>query len=188
MNFSGNNQDMKVAVALLFIMGTVAVLAFGGLGMGEAGGKEADEFLRLHIRANSNSVEDQDVKYAVKQEILNQFTPIFSQVTSREQAIQTLDSNLKMLETIAGHVIMEHGFDYGVRIFLKSEYFPERSYNGFTLPQGHYDALIIELGEGTGDNWWCVVYPPLCFLDNNIGGERGVVYRSRLQEIIRRFF
>ena len=182
------NFNAKILIGLFFVIGAVGILAVGSLSLGEKNGHSPDDFLRFHIRANSNTLEDQTVKYAVKQEILNQFTPTFAGVTSRSQAMRVLDTNITRFESIANTVIASHGFTYTARAMIRSEYFPERSYNGFTLPQGRYDALIIHLGSGSGNNWWCVVYPPLCFLDNNIGGERGVIYRSRLNEIIRRFF
>jgi len=178
---------MKYVIATIFIAGTIAVLVFGGL-FTSSHGHSADDFLRLHIRANSNSAECQTVKYAVKQSVINEFTPIFANITSRESAMHTLNTNIPRITQIANRVLLDNGKDYTARVSLRTEFFPTRSYHGHTLPAGNYDALIIELGNATGDNWWCVVYPPLCFLDNNIGGERGVVYRSRLNEIITRFF
>ena len=179
--------DMKVFVGILFAVGSLAILAFGFIGLGGTD-SSSGEFLRLHIRANSNSAQDQAVKYKVKQAIIDDFTPIFSTVTTRDQAFEVLSSNLRRFESIANTILATNGFDYTTTASLRSEHFPERSYNGFNLPAGMYEALIIELGQAQGNNWWCVIYPPLCFLDNNIGGERGVIYRSRLQEIIRRFF
>lgn len=179
---------MKIVVGGLFVVGAIAVLALGGLFNLGSGQSSKSEFLRLHIRAHSNSDEDQAVKYIIRQEILNEFTPIFSTVTTREAAMNVLGQNLSQFESISNRVLSSQGFDYNTRVHLRSEYFPIRNYGNVTLPAGYYDALIIELGAAAGDNWWSVVYPPLCFLNNNIGGERGVIYRSRLQEIINRFF
>ena len=179
---------MKVIVGILFAAGALGLLVMGGLFNITGGDRSADEFLRLHVRAHSNSTSDQVAKYAVKQAVLNEFAPIFSRVTSKEQAMETLNSNIRTLEIISNDTLITHGKTYTARVFLRTEHFPTRDYHGHTLPAGIYDALIIELGDARGDNWWCVVYPPLCFLDNNIGGERGVVYRSRLMEIINRFF
>jgi len=176
----------KIAIGLAFVIGTILIIAFGLPSSGR--GNSSTEFLRLHIRANSNSHADQSVKFLVKQQVIDSFTPIFSQVTSRAQAMNVLAQNIAKIENISNQILQEGGFNYGTRAVLRSEHFPTRNYHGLTLPAGYYDALIIELGSGAGENWWCVVYPPLCFLDNNIGGERGVIYRSRLQEIIRRFF
>jgi len=181
---------MKIIVSGIFALGVIAILAIGGLNFLSSAhaSPDAGEFLRLHIRANSDSVEDQRVKFAVQQKVINEFTPIFANVTSREQAMNVLSNNLARFESIANQTLRQHGFTYSARVFLRAEEFPARSYHGFNLPAGTYDALIIELGAAAGANWFCVVYPPLCFLDNNIGGDRGVVYRSRLNEIIRRFF
>ena len=179
---------MKIAIGGLFAIGAVAILVFGGLFNLGTSSNTKSEFLRLHIRANSNSSYDQAVKYKVKQAIINEFTPIFSLVTTREQAMQALGDNIPKIKRISNEILARQGFTYRTQAHLRSEYFPMRNYGQLTLPSGYYDALIIKLGAGQGDNWWCVVYPPLCFLNNNIGGERGVIYRSRLQEIISRFF
>jgi len=177
---------MKKIVALLFCVVGIAIVALGLPSQG--GGKSESDFLRLHIRANSNSATDQDIKFEVRQEIVNELTPIFASITSRRAAIEALQNNIGRIEAAANRVLDDGGFGYTARAGLRTEFFPTRAYNGHTLPEGVYDALIINLGAGVGDNWWCVIYPPLCFLENNIGGDRGVVYRSRLQEIIRRYF
>jgi len=178
---------MKKFVALLFCVIGIAVVVLGLPSGLEQGGTEAD-FLRLHIRANSNLAADQDVKYEVRQEIVNELTPIFSNVTSKRTAMETLNANLSRIEAAANRVLAAAGFNYTARAGLRTEYFPTRSYNEYSLPEGVYDALVVSLGTGEGDNWWCVVYPPLCFLENNIGGDSGVKYRSKLQEIIKRYF
>jgi len=176
---------MKQLIALFFIIAAAAVVLVGL--PAEHKQTEAD-FLRLHVRANSNSAADQDIKYVVKQEIVNELTPLFTDVTSKEQAMHRLNDNLWRIKAVADRVLEQAGFNYTSRVGLRTEFFPTRSYNEYSLPEGVYDALIVELGSGTGDNWWCVVYPPLCFLENNIGGDKGVVYKSKLQEIIKRYF
>jgi len=178
---------MKKIVALIFCIVGAAVV-FLGLPQQSDNGGAAEDFLRLHIRANSNSTEDQDIKYEIRQEIVNELTPIFTQLTSKRAAMETLNANLGRIETVANRVLADAGHDYTARAALRTEYFPTRSYNEYSLSEGVYDALIINLGSGEGDNWWCVVYPPLCFLENNIGGDQGVKYRSKLQEIIKKYF
>jgi stage II sporulation protein R len=178
---------VKKFIALSFCIIGIAVVLLGLPAVAGQGGIEED-FLRLHIRANSNLAVDQDVKYKVREEIVNELTPIFSNVTSKRAAMETLNANLGRIETVADRVLAAAGFDYTARADLRTEYFPTRSYNEYSLPEGVYDALIINLGTGEGDNWWCVVYPPLCFLENNIGGDSGVKYKSKLQEIIKRYF
>ena len=93
------------------------------------------------------------------------------------------DASLK-LEEIANNTLYCNDFDYSSAVFVGKSYFPEREYDGYIFPEGQYDALIIELGSGTGDNWWCVVYPPLCFVSSNTK----VVYKSKLVEIIKKFY
>ena len=187
---------MKTIIAAFFVIGAAVIFVFGALSFTVPSSSHDQDFLRLHIRANSNSVEDQDVKYLVKQQIVDELTPIFVDVTTKSQAMDMLAENLARIEEVADACLVANGFNYGVRAAIKSEHFPTRVYtvsndksagannsnNSVTLPEGIYDALIIELGSGTGDNWWCCIYPPLCFLENNIGGEQGVKYRSKLQE------
>ena len=178
-------RAVKKVIALLFCILGIAVVI---LGLPQKAKVVESDFLRLHIRANSNSPEDQDVKFEVRQEVVNELTPIFVNITSKDAAMTALRNNLSRVEAAANRVLAAAGFNYKARADLRNEYFPTRHYNEYSVPEGVYDALIIELGTGSGDNWWCVVYPPLCFLENNIGGDRGVVYRSKLQEIIRRYF
>ena len=145
---------------------------------------ENAEYLRIHIRANSNAQVDQRVKYAVKESVVDFLTPTVAEVTSKERLIGVLRENLSEIEKTAKAVLEENGFSYGARAEVKNEKFPTRDYGKVTLKEGFYDALIIYLGEGTGDNWWCVLYPPLCFT----GTGRNYIYKSKLQQIIRAFF
>ena len=177
---------MKKIIVAFFALGAAGIFVLAGLGLSETGKSNEKDFLRLHVRANSNSTVDQDVKYLVKQEIVNELTPIFVGVTSRVMAMEVLEENMPRIEAIANGVLVNNGLTYTAKVAIKTETFPTRTYNNVTLPDGIYDALIINLGEGKGDNWWCVVYPPLCFLENNIGGSEGVKYRSKLLDIIKR--
>ena len=183
--FSVNNQGMKKGIACLFAVVAVGIVFLGLPVQGSAG--EVD-FLRLHIRANSNSAADQEVKYMVKKEVVRELTPLLANVTGRQDAMIRLRGNMRVIENMANRVLQANGFEYTSRVGMRSEFFPTRVYGNISVPAGVYDALIIELGAGAGDNWWCVVYPPLCFIDNNIGGNQGVIYRSRLLDIIRRYF
>lgn len=129
-----------------------------------------DDFLRLHVRANSNRDADQALKLLVRDAILAETTRLLRDVSDKQAAMSVLSESFDILETAASKVIAAQGYGYGVRISIKNEFFAERSYDGFTLPEGMYDALIVEIGEGTGDNWWCVVYPAVC-LSGAVNGE-----------------
>ncbi len=145
---------------------------------------KSEEYLRIHIRANSNSSEDQSVKYEIKDQIVSYLTPYLVKAVDKEKAIEIVKGRMSALIKIADKVLQEKGFDYSSRAEVRKEEFPTRAYGDLVLESGEYDALIIELGSGTGDNWWCAVYPPLCFLPSD--GEN-YEYRSKIYEIIRKF-
>ena len=145
---------------------------------------EAAEFLRIHVRANSNSGDDQSVKYKVKDAVVEFITPIAATSATKADAVAAINDNLAAIEEVCDGVLRENGYYYGANAEVRSESFPTRVYGDLTLESGEYDALIIELGSGSGDNWWCVLYPPLCFT----AAEGNVVYRSLICDIIRTFF
>ncbi|MCH5161282.1 MAG: stage II sporulation protein R [Clostridiales bacterium] len=123
------------------------------------------ELLRLHIRANSNSDIDQSVKLAVR-DAVNEYIENNIHKSSFDEAYREIGARLNVLDEIASGVLTRHGFTYGAKSYLSNEYFPTRTYGDTTVQEGYYDALIIELGKAEGDNWWCVIYPPLCYGDN----------------------
>ena len=118
--------------------------------------------LRLHIIANSDSGEDQRVKFAVRDAILNRTGDLFLGVTALEEAENKALDSLEEIEASALETLKENGFDYGVSAYIGNSYFENREYEDFTLPAGNYRSLIIRLGEGKGENWWCVVFPAVC--------------------------
>lgn len=150
------------------------------------GGKSVThtEYLRIHVRAQSNSQSDQQVKYLVKDAIVEYLTPYLAECNTKQKAEQMLAEKLTTLESVANGVLKSNGFDYVASVKLKEEKFPTRVYGDLTLESGFYDALIVELGSGKGDNWWCVVYPPLCFVSN--GGS--YIYKSKIYAIIEEFY
>ena len=138
------------------------------------------EYLRIHVRANSNAACDQEIKYLIKDEVVEFLTPLVATCASKEQAIKTLKENESAINQLIAGLLIKNGFNYGCKIAVKGENFPTRVYEGLTLSAGYYDALIIELGSGQGDNWWCVVYPPLCFT-----GSEDITYRSKIWDLIK---
>lgn len=173
----------KVLCGLLVIIAVVVTIVF----VSRAGGKEeeaASDYLRIHVRANSNSQTDQEIKYIVKDEVVKFITPYAAQCVDKPTAIKVIGGILGEIERVCDRVLKEHGFDYVSRASVREEDFPTRVYGELTLEAGVYDALIIELGSGSGDNWWCVIYPPLCFTS----GTADVKYRSAIYDIINKFF
>ena len=169
---------------IVFVLIFIIILTAAVCARPDDGGTAA--YLRLHVRANSDSAIDQAVKYEVKDAIVEYLIPLAADCTSKRAAMAMLESELDAIEEVADGVLQKNGFTYTARASLRQEEFPTRVYEDVTLEAGIYDALIVELGEGTGANWWCVVYPPLCFAGEASGD--GIVYRSRLWEIIRDFF
>lgn len=145
-------------------------------------------YLRIHIRANSNSDIDQEIKYKIKDEYINYLTPKIAFCNSKKDVIDLINLESKTLEEIANSILQDAGFDYFAKLKIKSEMFPTRTYEGYTLESGIYDALIVELGKAEGNNWWCVIYPPLCFTNYSSTNFAGVVYKSKIWEIIKKFF
>lgn len=133
----------------------------------------------MHIRANSNLEIDQKIKYEVKDVVVTFLTPIIKNAISKEDAMQKVAQSESVVKALIDQLLAQKGYNYVSKITIKNEQFPTRVYNGLTLDAGYYDAVIIELGEGKGDNWWCVVYPPLCF-----SGKEDINYRSKIFDII----
>ena len=143
-----------------------------------------EEYLRLHIRANSNSEEDQVVKYEIKDLVVDYLTNYMQKVESKEDAINVINENKNSLVNRINNLLKMRGFDYKSNIVIKNEKFPTRIYNNeLTLEEGYYDAIIVELGKAKGDNWWCVAFPPLCFSPSG-----DVVYKSWIKEILDKIF
>ena len=118
--------------------------------------------LRLHILANSDSEEDQAVKLLVRNRLLEETGALFEQQTDLSAAEKIAGKNLQRFCDIAGQVLSENGFSYGVSASLEDAFFETRVYDDFTLPAGTYRSLTIRLGNAAGKNWWCVVFPAVC--------------------------
>lgn len=144
---------------------------------------ESTDYLRIHVRANSNDERDQDVKYKVKNAVVEFLTPYVATCKTVDESKRLLGELLPKIESVCKAVLAENGFSYGAQAVLRTEFFPTRVYDDVTLESGDYDALIINLGKGVGDNWWCVIYPPLCF-----SGGANVYYRSAILDVINSFF
>lgn len=138
-----------------------AFLATGALAL-QTEQELSDKVVRLHVLANSDSEEDQALKLKVRDRILACTEPILESAADRLEAEGLLRGQLLELERIAGEEIAANGYDYPVSIRLEDTVFPTREYEGFTLPAGKYLALRVVIGQGEGQNWWCVVFPPLC--------------------------
>src|SRR4051812_31468297 len=127
------------------------------------------EAIRLRILANSDSAQDQETKRMVRDAVNEQITLWVQELTSMEKAKAVLTSKLPEVQAIAEKVVAEQGSKQSVNLEFGKVQFPTKLYGEFLYPAGEYQAILITLGEGTGANWWCVLFPPLCFLDFSNG-------------------
>lgn len=124
-----------------------------------------NSLIRFHVIANSDSPEDQQLKLKVRDTIINEMNSKFEKASSLEESKKIILDNLDTIEYIAEEQIKELGKNYNVNVEFGEYNFPTKSYGNFTLPAGEYQAVRVVIGEGKGKNWWCVMFPPLCFID-----------------------
>lgn len=125
----------------------------------------ADSVIRLHVRANSDSPEDQDLKLQVRDGILDNMQTYLDGSESKNEARVVLLNHMSDITDIAEDIIAQNGENYAVVAYITNDRFPTRSYGNVSLPAGKYETLRVEIGEAKGENWWCILFPPLCFVD-----------------------
>ena len=138
----------------------------------------AEDIFRLHILANSDSNEDQSLKLKVRDAVLEYMKTLTENTLDKQSVIEMSKTHMENFREIAKKVIKENGYDYPVNIEIGNFYFPTKYYGNISLPAGNYDALKIEIGEAKGQNWWCSLFPPLCFVSVSSGivDEEGEEY------------
>lgn len=152
----------KLKCGEIALMLAVAVTLLWGIWASSQQTELAGKMIRLHVIANSDTPEDQQLKLSVRDEILARATEILAQADDMADAQLELAAALPQLEQEARDVMMSKGYHYAVSARLEETEFPRKLYEGFALPGGKYLALRVIIGEGAGENWWCVVFPPLC--------------------------
>lgn len=180
----GHNKGISQAIALAAVSGLILSL---GWGFAQAGRSEeaytpfnltkrsseaipADNVIRLHVKANSDAVADQEAKIKVRDALMQSFGGALAGVAGVLEAEDYLRESLPEIERTAVACLKRNGYSYGAKAAVKVEYFPDRTYpllggEEAFLPEGSYKALTVVLGKGQGENWWCVMYPPLCYFD-----------------------
>lgn len=127
----------------------------------------SQKIIRLHVLANSDSNADQQLKLKVKDRIVSEISALLDSSASLDESRDILTANLNNIQIAVAQVIYENGSDYNIEVSLqKSVYFPTKNYGDVSFPAGKYEALQIKIGEAKGKNWWCVLFPPLCFIDS----------------------
>ena len=123
----------------------------------------ASKILRFHVLANSDSPTDQAVKEEVRDAVGLYLQPLLKDVENLEETKQVVNAHMSEVIAVSRETLAEAGYDYEVRAHITETDFPEKSYGAYTFPKGSYEALQIVIGEGAGQNWWCVLYPNMCF-------------------------
>ena len=129
----------------------------------------SNNIFRLHILANSDSSEDQELKLKVRDEIIKYIQNLTKDSTSKSEVISICKENINELQLIAEQTILNNGYSYPVTVQIGNFYFPTKYYGNVSMPAGYYDALRIKIGEAKGQNWWCSLFPALCFTDVSNG-------------------
>ena len=157
-------------ILALSIFAALALLVFGVL---PVHGEEEiyNKVVRLHVLANSDSEEDQAVKLAVRDAVLNVTAPLLQNCQTREEAVFLLEKNREFLTQTAETVLHEQGFDDDVHIEMGLEEYPTRTYDSLCFPAGEYVSMRVEIGEADGQNWWCCLFPPLCLDTATVGKQ-----------------
>ena len=137
--------------------------------------------IRFRIIANSNSLEDQELKMKIREEIEPVFAQIMDSSNSKEETKKLIDQNMSKIEEIIEQYNVEYTINYG------NNYFPEKEYKGIIYPEGNYESLVITLGSGLGNNWWCVLFPPLCLLEASEEESSNANYTFYIKEVLERF-
>lgn len=182
------NMKKNIAIIYLLILSIGTILSLY-IPKNEVTANEAvvipNDAIRLRILANSDSAEDQRVKHLIRDEVNAEITKWVSHLTSKQEAKKVIQEGLPQLQQIALKVLEQEQVNQSVEVEFGKVEFPTKLYGEFLYPAGEYEAILITLGEGTGANWWCVLFPPLCFLDfsNGVAVSEGFDEAEEKQEV-----
>lgn len=129
----------------------------------------SETVFRLHVIANSDSTEDQNLKYKVRDNIINYMKDLCMNCSSKQDVIECVQNNINKFQNLAQQTVYDNGYNYPVNVKIGNFKFPTKTYGDISFPSGEYDALRIEIGSAKGKNWWCMLYPSLCFVDASSG-------------------
>ena len=163
--FSKKVKNIIILLILLFIYISICAFSY----VTAISNDISNNVFRLHVIANSDSKEDQDLKYKVRDSLIEYMNTICKDAKNKEEAISIANKNLDKFYEIAKNTIKENGYNYDVDIEIGNFNFPTKTYGDISLPSGDYDALRVKIGDAKGQNWWCVMFPPLCFVNISSG-------------------
>ena len=168
--FLNNIKNSKIGISITLILLLFLYTTINAISYVEAVSTDiSDSVFRLHVIANSDSNEDQSLKYKVRDNLLKYMNNICRDCTSKQEAINLVTEHQEEFKQVALDTIKKEGYSYNVKINIGNFEFPTKQYGDISLPAGYYDALRVEIGEAKGRNWWCVMFPSLCFIDVSSG-------------------
>jgi len=175
----------KILISAVIVV--IAVAAAYGIEAYTGMAKINDKVIRLHVLANSNTFEDQQLKYEVRNKVISKFNEEFENTTTKEESESIIIKKINEIRCEAESIVKKEGYDYEINVYYGNYKFPRKLYNDIVLPEGYYDAVRIEIGKAEGNNWWCVMFPPLCFVD--FGKDEGepvfdIDTENKLQEVL----
>ena len=167
MNFM-KNRKLKSIILLLFLLFLYVFISAQSY-VSAISTNLSEAVFRLHVIANSDTDEDQSLKLKVRDSLLNYMNELCSNCSTKQEAISIAETHKADFQRIAEETIANNGYNYSVKININNFYFPTKNYGDISLPAGMYDALRVEIGKANGQNWWCVMFPSLCFVDISSG-------------------
>lgn len=168
--FLNNFKNSKIGILLILSLLLFLYTIVCAISYVEAVSTDiSDSVFRLHVIANSDSDEDQALKYKVRDDLLDYMNNICKNCTSKEEAINIVSKHQEEFKQVALETIKDEGYSYNVKIEIGNFEFPTKQYGDISLPAGFYDALKVDIGKAKGKNWWCVMFPSLCFVDISSG-------------------
>lgn len=178
----------KILISAIFVI--IAITAAYTVEAYTGMAKINDKVIRLHVVANSNTVFDQQLKYKVRNNVINKFNNEFENLSSKDDSEKIIISKINEIREEAESIIKQEGYTYEVNVYYGNFKFPRKIYEDIVLPEGYYDAVRIEIGKAEGNNWWCVMFPPLCFVefgqDKNSEPVFDIETEKKLQEVLTR--
>ena len=144
-----------------------------------------DDAIRIRIIPNSNSEFDQSVKRSVRNKLEITMYDLLKDAKSSEEASEIIKNNLELVDNDVKKILEDNNYDLGYKINYGYNYFPEKEYKGVKYEEGYYESLLVTLGKGEGDNWWCVLFPPLCLIEGEEADK--VEYKSIVEQILKKY-
>ncbi len=166
-----NKIKIRLSILILSLIVVISIMTISISGevkkISNASDDYKEKLIRFHVLANSDSDEDQNLKLKVRDAVIDYLQPKLSKSKNIEESELIIKKEYEKIEEIGKNIILENGYNYDIKVGIDYSEFPTKKYSNVVLPAGEYKALRIIIGEGKGKNWWCVMFPPLCFVDED---------------------